>query len=108
MKSTSCIIWVLGALMVIASIDTVPDPPAVNRPTVSVATRLCEARGAVCERRMNCDWSGTSSHLHIRWMAFTSAYEPNLPSDWIALTGFAADPSPPMLEAQRNPHYSRS
>jgi hypothetical protein len=101
-------IWVLGALMVIASVDAVPDPPAVSRHTVSVACGLSEARGGVCERRLNCDWSCTSSHLQIRWIAFTSAYEPNLPSGWIALTGFAADPSPPTLEAQRNSYYSRS
>jgi hypothetical protein len=104
MKSKSCIIWVLGLLMVIVSVDTIPDPPAVNPHTVSVASRLGEARGVVCERRLNSDWSCTS-HLQVRWIAFTSIYEPNLPIDWIAITGFAADPSPPALEARRKLYF---
>jgi hypothetical protein len=94
MKSKSYIVWVVGALLVIASVDTIPDPPAVNPHAVSVATRLCKTRGGACEYRLRCDWS-YSSHLQVRWTAFTSVYEPNLPSDRIALTGFAADPSPP-------------
>jgi hypothetical protein len=95
MKSRSCIIWVLGLLLAIASIDTVPDPPAVNPRSVSVAS-LCEARGDVCERRLNSGWF-IASLVQVRWIAFTSAYEPKLPADWIALTGLATDPSPPTL-----------
>jgi hypothetical protein len=101
MRSKVRIIWVLGALLAIASVDTVPDPPAVNPRTVNAASRLCEARGGVCERRTNSDWP-CCSQLQIRWIAFTSAYEPNLPGDQIALAGFAADPSPPALESRRN------
>jgi hypothetical protein len=99
MKSQLCIIWVLAASTVIAVADTVPDPPALNPYTVSVASRICEARGGVCERLLNSDWSGTFSRLQIRWVAFTWAYEPNLPSDWIVLTGYAADPSPPSIQS---------
>jgi hypothetical protein len=98
MKSQSCIIWVLAAFTVIALTDAIPDPPAVNPYTVSVASRICEARGPACERLLNSDLSGTS-HLQIRWIAFTWAYEPNLPSDWIVLTGYAADPSPPNIQS---------
>ncbi len=105
MKLKSCIIWVLGALMVIASVDAIPDPPAVNSHTVNVASLLCKARGAVCERRLNCDWSRSSSHLQTRWISFTSTDEPNRPSDWIVLTGYAADPSPPVFEAQHNLYF---
>jgi hypothetical protein len=94
MKSRSCIIWVLGLLLVIASVDTIPDPPALNPRSVSVAL-LCEARGDVCER-LNSGWI-ISSLVQVRWIAFTSAYEPKLPTDWIALTGLATDPSPPTL-----------
>jgi hypothetical protein len=101
MRSKSGIIWVLGALLAIASVDTIPDPPAVNPHTVNVASRLGEARGGVGERRLNSDWS-CSSHLQIRWTAFTSACDPNLRGDRIALAGFAADPSPPALESRRN------
>jgi hypothetical protein len=95
MKSRSCITWVLSLLLAIASVDTVPDPPAVNPRTVVVAS-LCDGRGDVCERRLNFDWS-ISSLVQVRWIAFTSVYEPKLVTDWIALTGLAADPSPPAL-----------
>jgi hypothetical protein len=43
----------VAALMVIALVDTIPDPPAVNPHTVSVASRICEARGGVCEQLFN-------------------------------------------------------
>jgi hypothetical protein len=99
MKSKTCAIWFLGLLIGIASVDTIPDPPALNPHTFSVASRLREARGGVCERRLNSDWSCTC-HLQVRWMTFTSVCEPDLPNDWIAITGFAADPSPPALEAR--------
>ena len=99
MKSKSCIFWVLGLLLAIASVDTVPDPPAVNPHTISVASRLFEARGGVYSRRLNSDWC-FSSLLQVRWIAFTSVYEPNLPADWIALTGLATDPSPPAPKAR--------
>jgi hypothetical protein len=95
MKSRSCIIWVLGLLLAIASVDTVPDPPAVNPRSVSVAS-LSEARGHACERRLNSGWF-ISSLVQVRWIAFTSVYEPKLSTDWIALTGLATDPSPPAL-----------
>lgn len=98
MKSQSCIIWVLAVFTVIALTDAIPDPPAVNPYTVSVASRICEARDGVCERLLNSDLSVTP-HLQIRWIAVTRAYEPNLPSDWIVLTGYAADPSPPSIQS---------
>jgi hypothetical protein len=101
MKSKSYTIWVLASLMVMASLDAVPDPPAVNPHTVNVASRLCKAPGSLYERRLNCDWSHTSnSYFQIRWIAFECAYERHLPSDWIALAGHAADPSPPASEAR--------
>src|SRR5215472_11959639 len=102
MKSKVCITAVLGAVMVMALLDAVPDPPAVNPHKVSIGSSLCEARGVLCERHLDPDLSCTSSrHIQIRWIAFTSAYEPNLPDDWIALTGQASDPSPPILETTR-------
>jgi len=94
MKLRSCIIWVLGLLLTIASVDAVPDPPAVNPRAVGVDYILCDVCGDVHERRLNSD-SSISLLLQVRWIAFTSAYEPNLPTDRIVLTGFATDPSPP-------------
>lgn len=96
MKSKPYIVWVLGVFIVMASLDTVPDPPAVNSQTVNVASRTCEARSGLCEPRLNHDRSRTSYHLRLRWIDSTVACEP-LPSDCIVLTGRAADPSPPAL-----------
>jgi hypothetical protein len=88
--------------MAIAAVDNIPDPPAVNPHTISVAARLSDARGGICKRRLNPDWSGSSSHLQLRSVAFIAAPEPDLPSDRVVLTGQAADPSPPALAARRN------
>lgn len=90
----SCIILVVGLLLAIASVDAVPDPPAVNPHAVGAAYILCSACGDVRECRLNSD-SSISLLAQVRWVAFASAYEPNLPTDRIVLTGFATDPSPP-------------
>jgi hypothetical protein len=104
MKLKALAIWFLGLLIGIASVDNIPDPPAVNSHTVSAASSIREACGGVCERRLNSDWSCTS-HLQVCWIAFTSVYEPNLPIDWVAITVFAADASPPALEARRQLYF---
>src|SRR5690242_7724340 len=100
MKPKALLVWFFGLLIGIAAVDALQDPPAVNPRTVSFAFHLREVRGKVPERRSSSRWSFTS-HLQVRWIAFTSVYEPNLPVDWIAMTAFAADPSPPMLADPR-------
>ena len=104
MKSKSRIIWVVGVLLAIASVDTVPDPPAVNPHIISVASRLGEPRGGLYERLLKFDRS-CASHHHVRWIGLTSTYEPKLPADRIALTRFAADPSPPFPKTQLNLYF---
>jgi hypothetical protein len=96
MKSRSCTIWVLGLLLVIASVDTLPDPPAISPRTVSGISFLCEAGADMRERQLNSDLC-VSSLYQVRWIAFTSTYEPNLFTDLIFQTGLAADPSPPAI-----------
>lgn len=87
-----CITAVLVAMMVTASLDAVPDPPAVNPHKVSIVSPLCEARGAMCKQHLDShSLCSSSHHLQISWIAFTSAYVPNLPNDWIVLTGQASD-----------------
>jgi hypothetical protein len=104
MKAISWTLWVLGALMVMASLDTLPDPPAVNPQAVNVISHQRARPDRFCEH-LTCESSRTSSHLQTRWVAFTSAYEPNRPCDRIALTRYAADPSPPALEARCKLHF---
>src|SRR6266404_1188081 len=97
MKSICYMVLVLGALMLAAS-DAVPDPPAVNPHTVNVkAPCLREFAGGFREQRVTCDSASISPHVPIRRARLTDAAEPNRPSDWIALAGHAADPSPPAL-----------
>jgi hypothetical protein len=96
MKLRSCIFWVLGLLLAIASVDPIPDPPAVNPGAVGVALVLCDLRDDVHERWLDCD-SSISLLFRFRSIACTSAFEPILPTDRIVLTAFAADPSPPFI-----------
>jgi hypothetical protein len=67
MKLRSRIIWVLGLLLAIASVDAVPDPPAVSPRAVGVDYILYEGCGDVHERRLNSDSSLSSplDRLHV-------------------------------------------
>jgi hypothetical protein len=96
MKFRSCIIWGLGVLLAIASIDTVPDPPAVNPRPLGVASLLRKVSGDGHEHRLNSGLS-ISSLLQVRWIAITASYQPNLPKNRIVLAGFVTDPSPPAV-----------
>ena len=96
MKTNTYLLWILGAVLAVTAVDTIPDPPAVNPHTVNVVSRLCDSGGRACEQRLNSGWFCFSSHLHATRIAFTSASEPSLPQDWIVLIGQAADTSPPV------------
>jgi hypothetical protein len=96
MKTYPYLLWILGAVLAVASVDSIPDPPAVNTHTVKVVSRLCDFGGSASEQRLNCGWFCFSAHLHATRIAFISASEPSLPRDWIVLTGQAADTSPPL------------
>jgi hypothetical protein len=98
MKWKASLICFLGLVMGIASLDTVPDPPAVNPHRTSISSRVREARGGVCQLPVSFS-SLCISHLQLRRIASTSVCEPNVPIHCVAITGFAADPSPPALEA---------
>jgi hypothetical protein len=95
MRTKSYLLWILGAILAVTAVDSIPDPPAVNPHSVSVVARLCDSGSRVCEQRFNIGWFCFSSHLHSTRIAFTSASEPNLPRDFIVLIGLAADTSPP-------------
>jgi hypothetical protein len=95
MKSHPYLLWILGAVLAVAAVDTIPDPPAVNPHNVNVVSRLCDSGGGASEL-LNWSWFCFSAHVHATRIAFTSASEPSLPRDWIVLTGQAADTSPPV------------
>jgi len=96
MKAIWCMVWLLGALLLISSLDTQPDPPAVNPHVVNTVASCL--RGGTCEfqqERLNGAMPSGSPGLSVRWIAFAWSHEPKSAPDRIALSGHAADPSPP-------------
>jgi hypothetical protein len=92
------ILCLLGVFAVTA-LDTLPDPPALHTHRVGADSIVRQAH-RVREQRPTNEWSCTSSHVQVRWIALTLGEEPHLARDLIVLTQHAADPSPPILEAQ--------
>jgi hypothetical protein len=85
-------------MLMIVSLDAVPDPPAVNPHTIEVKSPcVAECLAGFFPRTLNPACSRGSCDQASRFIAFARDYEPNRPSDWIVLTGQAADPSPPVL-----------
>jgi hypothetical protein len=95
MKFVSCTVWVLAALLVVTSLDSIPDPPAVNPCNVSVTSLIRLNHRGSSGQRLDCDLPCTSSPLRVTWRAYSHYYEPNSLSDSIAISEHAADLSPP-------------
>jgi hypothetical protein len=81
--------WVLSALLLIVSVDALPDPPAVNPRTVIVELH------SVGFDSFDLETTASYFHPHIRRLKASRDRGSNRPSDSILLTGRAADPSPP-------------
>ena len=81
--------WVLGALLLIVSLDAVPDPPAVNPHTVSVELH------SVSLDSLDLDPTTACLHPYVPGLESSHEHGPQHPSDSILLIGRAADPSPP-------------
>ena len=97
MKSVWCMTWIVSALLVIATVDTVPDPPGVTPSTTTchiapVHHRACDTAAP------RCDSLGTAQPFPVG-LAAADACEPCPPSDRMALTAQAADPSPPIAHS---------
>jgi len=85
-------------MLLIASLDAVPDPPAVTPHSTEVkAFRLTECPENLCFQTLSIFCSNACADHAPRFIAFAREPNPNRPSDWIVLTGQAADPSPPAL-----------
>lgn len=97
MKSISYLALVLSVFMVAATIDAVPDPPAVAPHTVDVKDScLREFVGDFHKQPLTANL-GCDSNAAIHPVAWANATEPKRSSDWITLAGYAADSSPPVL-----------
>lgn len=97
MKSLAYIALVLSVLMVAASVDAVPDPPAVNPHSLDLKiVGLLEVPDVSPELRLY----GTSPYLilflPLRRVDFIENVNAGRPSDQIARMNTAGDPSPPV------------
>jgi hypothetical protein len=93
MKSVSCTIWIVAALLVVAALDTLPDPPAVSPNTaiskvIQMHDYSCDIAPQRCETRAIADRVPFS-------LVAADICKPNRPSNRIVVTGQAADTSPP-------------
>jgi hypothetical protein len=96
-KRNSYLFWMLAIVLALASVDTIPDPPAVNPHTVNLVSRICEAGVSVCEQTLNSGWFYESSLMRASRIAISLSAEPTSTREWIVSTGQAADPSPPFF-----------
>jgi hypothetical protein len=97
MKSVWCTVWILGAVLVIATLDARPDPPAVN--PNPAAHKVLQTHDCACDTATpRCDSLAAVHPFTMRRVA-TGLCEPHRPSDRIILTGQAGDPSPPLRES---------
>ena len=94
MRSISCIVWILGALLVIGTLDARPDPPAVN--PNPAAYKVLQTHDSACDTAtLRCDSPAAVYPFSVGWVA-ADTLGPHRPSDRIILTGQAGDPSPPL------------
>jgi hypothetical protein len=97
MRLISCAALVLIALLVAATVDEVPDPPAVTQHTVNVkASCLRDVVSDIREQGLSCDLHCISLQIPIHRVRLVDAPKPTRSNDWI-LAGCATDTSPPLL-----------
>jgi hypothetical protein len=98
-RSSSILIACVIAIFTVAALDDFPDPPALSPHTISVAPPLrSEPYKGIRAPYLTSDYSAGSPQSRIRWIRFRLGTRSTLPSDWILLTRYAADPSPPAIE----------
>jgi hypothetical protein len=98
MKFISHAAMVLCVFMVVSTIDAVPDPPAVAPHTVDVKVScLRDFVGSLRDEPLTGGLACDSLHDPMHHVSPVEATERKLPSDWVALAGYAADSSPPLL-----------
>jgi hypothetical protein len=97
MKSLAYIALVLSVLMVAASVDAVPDPPAVNPHSVELKIAgLLEFPDATPELHPRGVSPCFAFFLPLRRVDIVETLNPARPSDQIAWVSAASDSSPPV------------
>ena len=85
---------VLGVMLIVASLDAVPDPPAIDpHGAMAKASSLAKCTGSLCDQPA----AGTlQTRAQTQRITFTHEEEPNRPTDFMAEAGQATDLSPPV------------
>ena len=102
MKSIWCTIWILGALLVIATLDTLPDPPAVN-PSPALGSLLLHNHS--CDSAARRSDSVVTSYPFLVSLLTTDARAVYRPSDRMVITGQVADLPPPASPVARKASF---
>src|SRR5581483_1717633 len=92
------ILCLLCVFLVLASLDSVPDPPALRHDNTTF--KSFSPGETVCSFGVQLLPSNPlrgCSHLGFRFLAFSTAHEPRLSGDSIFLTQYASDTSPPVV-----------
>ena len=96
MTRTWCIVWILSPLLVMAMLDSVPDPPGVNPSSAQCEFQQLD-HSTYDALTLPSD---TPALIPSRWVFVTTEIlEPYRPTDRIVHTGLAADPSPPVRQS---------
>jgi hypothetical protein len=97
MKSLAYIALVLSVLMVVSSVDAVPDPPAVNPHSLDLKiVGLLDVPDASPDLRTHGVLPSLALIPSFRRVDIIETLQSNRPSDQIARVSVAGDPSPPL------------
>ena len=103
MRLVACTIWILAALVALATFDSLPDPPATN--PRAAACKVLHLRDYAGDTALRRDASlATPDPLPASFVAADTC-EFCRPSDCLVLTGQAADSSPPAPRVGRKPAF---
>ena len=95
-RAAWCGVWLLCALVLAASLDGIPDPPAEKSSAISVrASNLGGQLQACAGGELRSQLAVPGPRVVARWIALKHVYEARLPITEVALVRQAADPSPP-------------
>jgi len=92
-KSIWCTIWILGVLLIAATLDARPDPPAVNPSGTFCKVLMSHATAGDAVTRHGV--SAPTTYPFLVHLSSGGACEPFRPGDRMVLTVQAADASPP-------------
>lgn len=91
-----CTVWVLGAVLIAASLDARPDPPAIGPHSGMVKASSPQDCADASRDSSGCFATAPPQvRVQIHRTAVVHEDAPNRPCDFIARMGQAADPSPP-------------